>query len=845
MLSRHVASSSCIPPPGVNKKYTHLKDASSAAPCSQLSLVLPCRSSTDTSLATNLGSEDAFDHIHPAMSDQRNSGETTNGGAVSWPSFGGAPPRNLFDEEVKQSSPSMSKTSQGERFTNTSRDKVGLPPSSENSPKRRLILVPDGRPLCFWSGIMCVACLYNMWTIPYRSAFDEVKRSTALIWFTMDYFADALYLADLLFGFRVAYLESGILQTHPRKIRQHYINSARFYLDCLCILPLDLLYISVGVRSILRLLRFVKVYKLIEYMKMFQRRTVHPNTFRTMGWCICVLTGIHWNACFYQCAMEFLSPPINSTVEPLERYLQSTYTSLLCLALRKPTAEVEAYRNRFLYALLIFEGLVGVTMLTMLIANANMIIANGHKTENEFQRQLGEVKAYLVRRKAPETLRRRIICWFDYLKRQSQIPDEQRVFKYLPDRLKAEVAIHVHLDMLKRVDLFQDTEEGFLVDLVLRLRPALFCPGDFICRKGEVGREMFLVSQGKLNVLAENENTVLATLGPGSYFGEISILNMGSVGNRRTASVRSLGYSDLFCLSKEDLWEVLNEYPSAREKLEKVALKRLSSCRNQTQSAESSADNMNSMEIRIHPQRSFSTVSSVSRRFPLPSQPPPPPLPPVARIGLKRRRSALSAASSYLLCQCPCARDRHTSLVRSFSTITSPLLHRQFSLQYNYGDTFDSAPQSHRRTTTLSANRLPNTFEEFCPSQFITTSSENTNNSIPQIRFERAATPVARQEPVEDLKPPPVQFGIPEDIQGEEQNQTYLQLPESSDHLYTNSGPSSLPFSNSAVQSAQLAMFMELQQRVATLEAENRILSMCLLQSTKAPGSNQDAGEKL
>lgn len=56
---------------------------------------------------------------------------------------------------------------------------------------------------------------------------------------------------------------------------------------------------------------------------------------------------------------------------------------------------------------------------------------------------------------------------------------------HITDKLKAEIAINVHLDTLKRVEIFQNTEAGFLCELVLRLRPVLFSPGDYICRKGE------------------------------------------------------------------------------------------------------------------------------------------------------------------------------------------------------------------------------------------------------------------------------------------------------------------------------------------------------------------------
>lgn len=35
---------------------------------------------------------------------------------------------------------------------------------------------------------------------------------------------------------------------------------------------------------------------------------------------------------------------------------------------------------------------------------------------------------------------------------------------------QAEIAIHVHLDTLKKVRIFQDCEKGLLVDLVLKLK---------------------------------------------------------------------------------------------------------------------------------------------------------------------------------------------------------------------------------------------------------------------------------------------------------------------------------------------------------------------------------------
>ncbi|XP_068124270.1 cyclic nucleotide-gated channel alpha-3 isoform X3 [Hyperolius riggenbachi] len=448
-----------------------------------------------------------------------------------------------------------------------------------NRKKREIFVVDPASNFYYrWLSIISIPVLYNWCFLVCRACFDELQKNNIILWLVLDYSADFVYILDVLVRFRTGFLEQGLLVKDAKKLKDYYTKTLQFKLDMLSLLPTDLAYVKLGLNfPELRFNRLLRFARMFEFFDRTETRTNYPNIFRIGNLVLYILIIIHWNACIFFAISKAIGFGNDTWVYPnishpeygrlARKYIYSLYWSTLTLTTigetPPPVKDIE-----FLFV--VFDFLIGVLIFATIVGNVGSMISNMNASRAEFQSKIDSIKQYMQFRNVSKDLEARVIKWFDYLWTNKKTMDEKEVLKNLPDKLKAEIAINVHLDTLKKVRIFQDCEAGLLVELVLKLRPQVFSPGDYICRKGDIGREMYIIKEGKLAVVADDGVTQFVVLSDGSYFGEISILNIkgSKSGNRRTANIRSIGYSDLFCLSKDDLMEALTEYPDAKSVLE-------------------------------------------------------------------------------------------------------------------------------------------------------------------------------------------------------------------------------------------------------------------------------------
>ncbi|HXK24022.1 MAG TPA: cyclic nucleotide-binding domain-containing protein [Myxococcota bacterium] len=95
------------------------------------------------------------------------------------------------------------------------------------------------------------------------------------------------------------------------------------------------------------------------------------------------------------------------------------------------------------------------------------------------------------------------------------------------------------VEQLQRIPLFAGLERRELERLSTTFKERTFEPGESIAQEGEAGAGFFFIDAGEAVVKVGDEER--GRLGPGDYFGDVALIDMGT----RTASV--VADSELHC----------------------------------------------------------------------------------------------------------------------------------------------------------------------------------------------------------------------------------------------------------------------------------------------------------
>ena len=112
------------------------------------------------------------------------------------------------------------------------------------------------------------------------------------------------------------------------------------------------------------------------------------------------------------------------------------------------------------------------------------------------------------------------------------------------------------IELLSKTRLFAGVDQEGLNRIADRIRE-LDVPTDrVIARQGEIGTGFFVIAEGMVRVVRDGEP--LAELGPGDFFGELSVLD----GKPRNAQVVSTKPTVCLALASWDFEAVVAEQPS-------------------------------------------------------------------------------------------------------------------------------------------------------------------------------------------------------------------------------------------------------------------------------------------
>jgi diguanylate cyclase (GGDEF)-like protein len=159
---------------------------------------------------------------------------------------------------------------------------------------------------------------------------------------------------------------------------------------------------------------------------------------------------------------------------------------------------------------------------------------------------------------------------------QSALLDAQAE-KFGSGRLVGDLSVEARLDRLAGLPLFRDMTPEELVPLAAASKVVSFLPGEAIVRQGEPGDSVYVILDGRVEVLAHIERngvqteSVVSWLVAGDALGELSLLD----GQPRSATCIAMTSTTCLCLGRDEFLGAVKRHWSLTHSLLEVVAERL------------------------------------------------------------------------------------------------------------------------------------------------------------------------------------------------------------------------------------------------------------------------------
>ncbi|MFH1067638.1 MAG: ion transporter [bacterium] len=399
-----------------------------------------------------------------------------------------------------------------------------------------------------WGFLVAAAITYRAVEAPLRIAFGYGHGSVLV---ALDVACFLIFAVDILQHFFAPICQRGRWVHSRRQIAATYLRGW-FVADLLGSLPFY--YLSfwfptplVSWMEWLYLLRLPRLWQLTKKLNL--RHSTFFIARRLAILFFWILLAVHVLACGWTMVGGGGEAPDSWTM-----YLRSFYWTVTTLSTIGYGDITPQNNTQMLFA--IFTMATGVGVYAVLIGNVASLLARGDGARLAHEEKLERLNAFMNYKKVPLDLRRRIMDYHAYLWESGLGYDENSLLEELPRSLRNAVYLFLNKEIIEKVPVFQKANAVILRELMTQMKLQVFTPGDYILLYGEVGKAMYFISRGKVEVLSEDQKKPLAILGEGEYFGEAVLLR----DTTRTATVRALDFCHLYVLEKSAFEMVMKEF---------------------------------------------------------------------------------------------------------------------------------------------------------------------------------------------------------------------------------------------------------------------------------------------